>query len=75
MFYELSIVAGEACSGSPLIVHRGKLWDIVGIYVGEDVSAPAYAVGYAATSDIFADWVPSLLGTSIRVEAATTVTA
>jgi hypothetical protein len=33
MFYELNIVAGEACSGSPVIVRRGTLWDVVGVYV------------------------------------------
>jgi hypothetical protein len=75
MFYELSIVASEACSGSSVIVRRGTLWDVVEVYVGEQVSAPAYAVGYAATADSFADWTPSILGTSIRSEAGATAHA
>jgi hypothetical protein len=72
MFYELSIVAGEACSGSPLIVRRGALWDVAGVYVGEETSSPAYAVGYAAAADSFANWCPTIIGASIKCEAKTT---
>jgi hypothetical protein len=38
------------------------------------VSGVAYTVGYAATADSFANWIPSMLRTSIQREAASTTT-
>lgn len=73
MFYELSVVAGEAVSGAPIVVRRkGDVWDITGLYVGENTSLPAFAVGYAATADCFANWRPILLARTISEEAGTT---
>jgi hypothetical protein len=67
-FYETSIVGGQSCSGSPVLMHRPGDWKVVGVYVGENVSHPAYAVGYAATTDRLADWTPRLLGVSLLQE-------
>ncbi|WP_433692072.1 S1 family peptidase [Herbaspirillum seropedicae] len=70
-FYELNEVAGDGCSGGPVvnIRHRSAegVWEIMGIYIGAgDAGTP---VGYATRSDSFHSWVPKLLGRSIRDES------
>ncbi len=70
-FYELSEVAGDGCSGGPVLKKKAALangmWEVMGIYIGAgDVGA---SVGYATRSDAFHDWVPTLLGRSVRDES------
>lgn len=70
-FIELSAVAGAGCSGSP-ITGRGsidRLWDLLGVYVGERVNDRATSVGYGTVLDELGDWAPNLLGRTIAEEA------
>lgn len=77
-FYELSGIAGQGCSGSPIFIIENHIWHVIGIYVVE--MASTYSVGngesislnvsYAVRSDSFSKWKPKLLsGLSIREES------
>lgn len=70
-FYELSEIAGDGCSGGPVVKKAHAIadgpWEIMGIYIGAgEVGAP---VGFATRSDSFHSWVPNLLGRSVRDES------
>jgi len=69
-FYEMSEVAGEGCSGGPVIARRsiGKSsWDVIGVYVAAvDVG---FEASYAVRSDAFFSWCPKLIGCSVREES------
>lgn len=69
-FYELSEVAGECCSGSPIIKRQSvgqSSWEVFGIYIGENTGS--LKVGYATRSDAFFEWKPRLLNLSIYEES------
>jgi hypothetical protein len=69
-FYEMSEVAGEGCSGGPVIARRsiGKSsWDVIGVYVAAvDVG---FEASYAVRSDAFFSWCPKIIGCSVREES------
>lgn len=70
-FFELSQVAGEGCSGSPVvnIASLGRArWHLVGIYIGERLDEYSTSVGYAVRLDDLRDWAPEMLGHSIAEE-------
>jgi hypothetical protein len=71
-FFELSAIAGEGCSGSPVIIWPpGATWEVIGVYCGERVSqSEPISVGYAVRMDAVADWVPQLLGHPVTDEYA-----
>lgn len=71
-FYEVSEVAGARCSGAPIYkkssvpsVTTLKIWDVIGIYIGEQTSEKIHAVGICVRSDSFANWVPAIAGLEI----------
>jgi hypothetical protein len=70
-FYELSEVAGDGCSGGPVVkipnTLSGGAWEIMGIYIGAGEAVTP--VGYATRSDSFHSWEPQLLGRSVRDES------
>ena len=69
-FYELSEVAGDGCSGGPVLRKASlpnALWEVMGVYIGAgDVGI---SVGYATRSDAFHDWAPRLFGRTVRDES------
>lgn len=80
-FYELNNVAGWGCSGSPLFeIEPNRSWKVMGIYVAQKIfylenenddntKYIDYSVGYAITSDAFANWKPDILDKSILEES------
>jgi len=80
-FYELSIIAGWGCSGSPLFeVKPNKSWEVSGIYnaqkifytensFDDNIKYIDYNVGYAVTSECFYDWKPKILGKTVLEES------
>ncbi|NVM75943.1 hypothetical protein FHW83_001730 [Duganella sp. SG902] len=70
-FYEISDIAGDGCSGGPVIKKKsvgGATWDILGIYIGAS-QASGIEVAYATRADAFADWVPKILNRSVSEES------
>ena len=68
-FYELSMIAGDGCSGAPMVSIRRKnqsAHGVVGIYVGA-INSVAYAVRLDGN---ISKWVPDLLGYSLEVESS-----
>jgi hypothetical protein len=70
-FYEISELAGQGCSGAPLVAEYllkknigNQPWPVFAIYVSENSE-----VGYAIRLDEFLDWSPKILGKSIKAEA------
>lgn len=70
VFYELSEIGGSCCSGAPLINHRGNVWKVFGIYVGDETTGRK--CGYGVSLESIADWSPRCLGCTVRDEAAET---
>lgn len=68
-FFEVSEIAGRGCSGSPLYINNNRVWDVIGIYVGEKVNDRGTSVSYAVREDVFRSWSPAILGTSIINES------
>lgn len=68
-FFELSDVAGQGCSGSPIFKFSQPVWEVVGVYVGEKINDRATSVAYAVREDSFRDWTPAILGTSVLSES------
>lgn len=69
-FYELSETVGGGNSGGPLILKtsRGRSkWEVFGIYIGENEK-----VGYGIRAEAFCDWIPSILGRTVKDEANNT---
>jgi len=66
-FYELSETVGGGNSGGPLIlktsIGKSKL-EVFGIYIGENEK-----VGYGVRAEAFCDWIPDILGKTIKNEA------
>jgi hypothetical protein len=69
-FFELSEVAGSGASGAPVFKFSTPVWEVMGIYIGEKLNDRATSVSYAVREDSFRDWVPSILGISIKEESA-----
>jgi hypothetical protein len=70
-FYEISEIAGDGCSGGPVIRRQsvGKpTWDVLGIYIGA-AQTGGMQVAYATRADAFADWRPQLLNRSVSEES------
>lgn len=68
-FFELSEIAGPGCSGSPLYINNNRIWDVIGIYVGEKINDRRTDVSYAVREEDFRNWIPEMLGTSILAES------
>jgi hypothetical protein len=75
-FFELSQVAGDGASGSPVVrttrslfVVANPAWDVIGIYVGQRTNDRATSVSYAVRADAFWAWVPEILGKSVLEES------
>ncbi len=67
---ELSSIAGEGCSGSPLFsIAPHQNWQIIGIYLGERTNDRATSVSYAVRNDGFVNWIPNELGKSLVEES------
>ncbi len=60
-FYELSQVAGNGCSGAPVIAHQARNWAVIGIYAGERTIISAEKaikeISYATRLDGAVDWL------------------
>lgn len=69
-FFELSQIAGQGCSGSPIVAWPpGSVWEVIGIYCGERASlSTPVSVGYAIRFDALVGWVPELLSHPINAE-------
>ncbi|MFZ2119746.1 MAG: trypsin-like peptidase domain-containing protein [Pseudonocardiaceae bacterium] len=68
-FYELSVIAGNGCSGGPVTLHSPNMqWSVVGVYVGERRSPAVadkgrivqseYLVGFATRTEDLDDRFP-----------------
>jgi hypothetical protein len=69
---ELATPAGSGFSGAPVLGRPGsRLWSVVGVYLGERMSDKVQ-VGYALLTEVFGNWVPDIVGRSLRDEAAAT---
>jgi hypothetical protein len=68
-FFELSEVVGQGCSGSPVYINRGDVWDVVGIYVGELVTERGTSRAFAVREDAFRDWKPPIIGCTVLEES------
>jgi hypothetical protein len=71
-FYELSSIANEGSSGSPIfrLINKNKeYWDIVAIYLGEKTYGNNITVAVSVRTDAFYDWIPQILGKKIIEEA------
>ena len=70
-FYELSEVAGEGCSGSPVIARTsiGKpFWEVFGIYIG--TANAGFEASYAVRSDAIFNWHPKIINRTLREESS-----
>lgn len=68
-FFEVSELAGQGCSGSPLYINNNGIWDVIGIYVGERIVEDGVRLGYAVREEAFRDWVPAILDRSVLQES------
>jgi hypothetical protein len=75
-FYELSPIAGDGCSGAPVIAYDApgtKSYRVVGVYKGQrqmtSSAGITSAVGYATRSSDIGDWAPAMLGRPLAEEA------
>jgi hypothetical protein len=67
-FYEVSETVGGGNSGGPLILKTSRnqaKWDVFGVYIGENAK-----VGYAVRAEAFSEWVPGILGRSVKLESS-----
>ena len=64
----MSEVAGLGYSGSPAFKFGAGIWNVIGIYVGEEINDRATSVSYTVREDAFRDWGPLILGISVLVE-------
>ena len=65
-------MAGPGCSGSPVYINNHRVWDVIGIYVGEKSTSKGgftTSISYAVREDSFRDWKPAILGKSILEES------
>lgn len=69
-FLELSTVAGEGCSGSPIFYTStsGK-WRVIGVYVGEKINDRTTSVSYAVRAESFSGWRPAGFDRSVKEES------
>jgi hypothetical protein len=71
-FYEVSQIGGVCASGAPVTLRApGKLWHVIGIYIGEQTSDARREIGIVVRSDAILDWVPRILGSQIQTEQHT----
>jgi hypothetical protein len=67
---ELSSVASEGCSGSPIFsVTPYQNWQVIGIYLGERTNDRATSISYAVRNDGFVNWVPDGINKSLSEES------
>lgn len=62
-FFELSEIAGDGCSGSPIlrmVTGQANMWDVIGVYVGQRTieGRDPTRLGYALREEAVRDWVP-----------------
>lgn len=67
--FELSEVVGQGCSGSPVYVNRGGIWDVIGIYVGEMLTERGTSRAFAVREDAFRHWQPSIIDRTVLEES------
>lgn len=70
-FYEISDIAGDGCSGGPVIKRQSvgqPTWVIIGVYIGAAQTGGIQAA-YATRTDAFADWQPDLLNRTVSEES------
>jgi hypothetical protein len=69
-FFELSEIASDGCSGSPVLrmqAGQDSLWYVVGVYVGQRTieGSDPVRMAYALREEAVRDWVPDLAGISL----------
>lgn len=69
LLFEVSEVVGQGCSGSPLYVNRGGIWDVIGIYVGETLNDRGTSRAFAVREDAFRDWQPPIIDRTVLEES------
>lgn len=67
--FELSEVVGQGCSGSPVYVNRGGVWDVIGIYIGEMLTERGTSRAFAAREDTFRGWQPPIIDRTVLEES------
>ncbi len=67
--FELSEIAGQGCSGSPVIKFTQPVWDVAGVCMGERINDRGTNVSYAVRADAFSGWIPTILGRSVYEES------
>lgn len=68
-FYEVSERAGSGCSGGPIYVNNSRIYDVLGVYVGEKRFSDGISFAYAANEQCFRDWSPPNLDVTILEES------
>lgn len=70
-FYEISDIAGDGCSGGPVIKKQSvgrPTWEIIGVYIGA-AQIGGIQAAYATRADAFAEWRPKILNRSVSEES------
>lgn len=71
-FYELNEVAGAGCSGAPIIGSVGKIWAVIGLYVGERTieigGSSMRQMAYALRFDAIEDWFTEIGLRNLMIE-------
>lgn len=70
-FYEISDIAGDGCSGGPVIKRQSgsrATWELIGVYIGA-AQTSGMQVAYATRADAFANWHPKILGRTVHEES------
>lgn len=70
-FYELSERAGSGCSGGPVYINNGGIYDVIGIYTGERVWPDGVSYAYATNEECFRHWNPPNLEKTVLEESMT----
>lgn len=65
--YDLSLEAGDAFAGAPVINAAEGVWHVMGVYLGDKTTSPSG--GLAMRMRDLGAWAPNLLGTTLFKEA------
>ncbi|WP_447778734.1 S1 family peptidase [Variovorax boronicumulans] len=70
-FYEISDIAGDGCSGGPVIKRESvgrPTWNVIGMYIGA-AQIGGLQAAYATRADAFAGWCPQILNRTVSEES------
>ena len=68
-FLEVSERAGQGCSGGPLYINKNRIYDVIGIYVGERRFGDGISYAYATNEECIRDWSPPNIDVTVLEES------